>query len=125
MYLNLYLILPRASTGMQWEKHGEAMDHFTNSLKNTVRTPLSKACLGNKGRPFGRTRSAFLWCHSCFLAKADCKEGDDGYGMIVAGVMNQNGMGASLHAPKGPAEQEVVVEASQGFRGLEVVVEVL
>lgn len=39
------------------------------------------------------------------------KDSDERHGIISAGVMNHNGASASLNAPKGPAEQELVLEA--------------
>jgi len=55
---------------------------------------------------------------ACVVKSQSTVDGDDeeldlGIGVIAAMSMNHNGTGASLHAPRGPSEQEIVLEVAQ------------
>jgi polyketide synthase-associated protein len=72
-------------------------------------------CLTFDARADGYVRS-----DACVAVTVKCFDDIDGevkeedkqmVGLLAAGVMNQNGKGASLAAPNGPAEQEAIAEA--------------
>jgi polyketide synthase-associated protein len=79
--------------------------------------------LSKEGRclTFDDSACGFVRSDACVSTVVKCLEDVDGEtqkdrdrnlcGILAAGVMNHCGQGASLHAPSGPAEQEVIAEA--------------
>jgi polyketide synthase-associated protein len=82
--------------------------------------------LSHKGRclTFDQSATGFIRGDCCVAATVKALNEVDGQavedeimvGLLAAGVMNQNGMGANMSAPSGPAEQECIAEAIKNAR---------